>query len=79
MGKKNTSTHIVPHDAVLRILRRNPLQVASLGRSNPTDFSTRGKHIDSTNQNIKIVLILSNIPTTVQIGIGRLGALQLGV
>ena len=31
------------------------------------------------NEYVKIVLILSNIPTTVQSGIGRLEVLQLGV
>jgi len=31
------------------------------------------------DEHIKIVLILSNIPTAVQLGIGRLEVLQLGV
>jgi hypothetical protein len=38
-----------------------------------------GKRADSTNEYIKIILILRNIPTTAQVGIGWLKALQLGV
>jgi hypothetical protein len=64
---------------MFRILGRNPLQAACLGRSNAANFSTCGKRIDSTNEYIKIVLILSNNPTTVQVGICWLEALQLGV
>lgn len=64
---------------MFRILGRNPPQAACLGRSNAANFGTCRKSIDSTNEYIKIVLILSNVPTTVQVGIGRLKALQLGV
>lgn len=79
MRKESGSTHIVPHNAMFRILGRNPLQAACLGRSNAANFGTCGERIDSTNEYIKIVLILGNIPTTVQAGIGRLEALQFGV
>jgi hypothetical protein len=58
---------------------RNPPQTACLGRSDAANFGTCGKRVDSTNEYIKIVPILSNIPTAVQVGIGRLEALQLGV
>jgi hypothetical protein len=58
---------------------RNPPQTACLGRSDAGNFGTCGKRVDSTNEYIKIVPILSNIPTTVQVGIGRVEALQLGV
>jgi hypothetical protein len=61
------------------ILGRNPPQSACLGRSNAANFGTCGKRVDSTNEYIKIVLILRNTPTAVQVGIGRLEALQLGV
>jgi hypothetical protein len=64
---------------MFHILGRNPPQAACLSRSNAANFGTCGKRVDSTNEYIKIVLILSNIPTTVQVGIGRLEALQLGV
>jgi hypothetical protein len=64
---------------MLRILGRNPPQAACLGRSNAANFGTCGKRVDSTNEYIKIVLILNNIPTPVQVGISRLKALQLGV
>jgi hypothetical protein len=59
-------------------LGRNPTQAVCLGRSNAANFGTCGKRVDSTNEHIKIVLILSSIPTTV-VGIGRLETLQLGV
>ena len=45
---------------------------------NATNFGTCGKRIDSTNEYIEVALILGNIPTTVQIGIGGLEALRLG-
>jgi len=64
---------------MFRILGRNPPQAACLGRSNAANFGTCRKRIDPTNEYIKIVLILNNIPTTVQVGIGWLKALQLGV
>jgi hypothetical protein len=64
---------------MFRILGRNPPQAACLGRSNAANFGTCGKRVDSTNEYIKVVLILSNIPTTVHVGIGWLEALQLGV
>jgi len=71
---------VVPHNAMFHILGRNPPQAACLGRSNAANFGTCGKCI-STNEYIKIVLVLSNIPTTLQVGIGRVDseALQLGV
>jgi hypothetical protein len=61
------------------ILGRNPPQSACFSRSNATNFGTCGKCVDSTNEHIEIVLILRNTPTTVQVGIGRFEALQLGV
>jgi hypothetical protein len=64
---------------MFRILRGNPPQAACLGRSNAANLGTRGKRIDSTNEYIKVVFIFSNIPTTMQVGIGRLEALKLGV
>jgi hypothetical protein len=64
---------------MFRVLGRNPPQATGLGRSNAANFGTRRKRIDSTNEYIKIVLVLSYIPTTVQVGIGWLEALQLGV
>ena len=64
---------------MFRILGRNPPQATGLGRSNAANFGTCGKRVDSTNEYIKIVLVLGNIPTTVQVGTGRLEALQLGV
>jgi hypothetical protein len=63
---------------MFRILGRNLPQAGCLVRSNAANFGTCGKRVDSTNEYIKIVLILSNIRTTVQVGIGRLEALQLG-
>jgi hypothetical protein len=70
---------VVPHNAMFRTLGRNPLQAACLTGSNAANFGTCGKRVDLTNECIKIVLILSDIPTTVQVGIGRLEALQLGI
>jgi len=64
---------------MFRILGRNPPQAACLGRGNAANFSTCGKRVDSTNEHIKIVLVLNNISTTVQVGIGWLEALQLGI
>ena len=64
---------------MFRILRRNLLQEACLCRSNAANFGTHGKRADSTNEYVKVVLILSDIPTTVQIDFGQLEALQLGV
>lgn len=64
---------------MFRILVRNPPQATCLGRSNAANFGTHGKRVDSTNKYIKIVPILSNIPTSMQVGIGRLEARQLGV
>jgi hypothetical protein len=64
---------------VFRILGRNPPQASCLSRSNPANFGTCRKRVYSTNENIEIVLVLSNIPTTVHVGIGWLKALQLGV
>src|SRR6266567_8288536 len=77
--KEDVSTFVAPHNAMFRILGRKLPQAACLGRSNATNFGACGKRVDSTNKYIKIVLILSNIPTTMQVGIGRLEALQLGV
>ena len=68
-----------PNTAVLCILGKNPPQATCLGRSRGGDFGTCGKRVDSTNEHIKIVLILSNIPTTVQVESGQLEVLQLGV
>jgi hypothetical protein len=62
---------------MLRILGSNPPQAACLGRSNAVNVDTHGKDVDSTNESIKIVLILSNIPTTVEVSISWLKALQL--
>ena len=73
--KEDASTYVVPHNAMFHILGRNPPQAACLGRSNAANFGTCRKRVDSTNEYIKIVLILSNI----LVGIGRLKALQLGV
>jgi hypothetical protein len=64
---------------MFRILGRDPPQAACLGRSNAANFGTCGKRVDSTNEHIKIILILSNIPTTMQVGIDWLEALQLGI
>jgi hypothetical protein len=44
------------------ILERNPPQAAFLSRSNSANFSTCGEYVDSTNEYIKIVLVLGNIP-----------------
>ena len=41
--KKLGSTHIVPYDAVLCILRRDPLEAAGLGGSNALHFIARGE------------------------------------
>ncbi len=71
--------HIVPHDAMFCVLGRNSPEAACLGRSNAAHFGACRKRIDSTNDHIKIVLILSDIPTTVQVGVSRLEALQLCV
>jgi hypothetical protein len=75
--KENASTHVIPHNPMFRILGRTASQAACLGRSNAANFGTCGMRINSTNKYIKIVLIISDIPTTVQIGIGRFEALQL--
>ena len=72
---------MVPNNGTFCILGKNPPQAACLGRSRAANFSTCEKCVDSMNEHIKIVLvlILSCIPTTVQVGIGRLKVLQLGV
>jgi len=59
--KANGSTHIVPHNVMFRILRRDLLQAACLGRSNAANFGTCGKRVDSTNEYIKVVLIFSDL------------------
>ena len=70
---------MVPNNAMFCILEKNPPQAVSLGRGRAANFGTCGKRVDSMNEHTKIVLILSNITTTVQVGIGRLKVLQLGV
>ena len=44
-----------------------------LGRRNAANFGICGKRVDSTKEYIKIVLILSNIPPTEQVGSSWLG------
>jgi hypothetical protein len=64
---------------MFRVVERNPLEVACLGRDNTAHFGACGESVDSTNECIEVVLILSDTPSTVQVGICRLKALQLGV
>jgi hypothetical protein len=49
------------------------------GRSYAANFGTWGKRVDSTREYIQIALIINDTPTTVEVGIGGLEALQLGV
>jgi len=78
-GEKNGSTYIVPHNAVFCVLKRNPPQATCLGGGNAAHFGAYRESVHSTNKCIEIVFILSDIPTTVQVSIGRLEALQLGI
>jgi hypothetical protein len=77
--KGSEGTHVISHNAMLRVLGRNPPESACLGRGNAAHFGARRESVDSTNEYIKVVLILSDTPTTVQVGTARLEALQLGV
>jgi len=78
-GEKCAGTHIVPHNAMFRILRRDPLQASCLGRGHAAHFRAHRESIDSTNERIEIVLIIEAIPSTVQGNVARLEALQLGI
>lgn len=62
---------------MFRVLGRNPLEAAGLGRGNAAHFSACGESVYSTNECIEIILILSNIP--VQVCIAWLETLQFGV
>jgi hypothetical protein len=64
---------------MFRVLRRNPPKAACLGRGNAAHFSAHRERIDSTNECIEVILILSDTPSTVQIGVAWLEALQFGV
>lgn len=67
------STHVVPYDTVLFILRRDPLEVASFGGSNPTYFTARGESFNMTDQQFELILILLAISRSMKVSISLLG------
>ncbi len=73
------TTHVVPHDAVFRVLRRNSFEAASLGRGHAAHFGACGESVDSAGERLELVLVLNHMPSTVQIGVAELEPLQLGI
>jgi len=68
-----------PHNAVFCVLGRDMPWTTCIGGGNVAHLGACRESVNSTNKWIEIVFILSDIPTTVQVSIGRLEALQLGV
>ena len=69
--RKYGSTHVIPYDAMLCVLRRDPLKAAGLGGSNASYFATRGESVHATDKQLKLILILLAISRAMQVGISR--------
>jgi hypothetical protein len=50
VAKKDESTHVIPYDTMLCVLRRDPLEAAGLRGSNASYFTARGERVDTADE-----------------------------
>ena len=67
--RKYGSTHVIPYDAMLCVLRGDPLKATGLGGSNAPYFAARGECVHTADEQFKLVLILLAISRTMQVGV----------